>query len=137
MDECRKSVEYSPFDEPCETCGEGADGDCGGELDIVKACGAALIRERRLFERSEFFLSLIAFSRIAGLLLYLMFRNRSRKHPPPPPPDTYVIPLYPLVFRTLYPEIVFPTNMEFHSTISSTFWNASIVKDSTVFPFTR
>ena len=77
----RKSNGYSPFDEHFGTGGDGnAAGDCVGTLDIVKACGAALIRERMLFERSEFFLSLIAFSRIAGLLLYLMSCNRSRKY---------------------------------------------------------
>ena len=87
MDECRKSVGYSPVDAPSGTGrGEDADGDCGGELDIVKACGTALIRERMLFERSEFFLSLIAFSRIAGLLLYLIPCNRSRKYPIPARP---------------------------------------------------
>ena len=49
--------------------GGNADGDCGRVLVIVKACDAALIRERMLSERSEFILSLIAFSRITGLLL--------------------------------------------------------------------
>ena len=83
----RKSVGYSPFDEPFGTGGEGMlTVTVEGGLDIVKACGAALIRERMLFERSEFFLSLIAFSRIAGLLLYLMSCNRSRKHPLPARP---------------------------------------------------
>ena len=37
------------------------DGDCGRGLEIVQARGAALIRERMLSERSEFFLSRIAF----------------------------------------------------------------------------
>ena len=63
------------------------DGDCGRELEIVKARGAALIRERMLSERSEFFLSRIAFSRITGLLLSLMPCNRNRKHPIPACPD--------------------------------------------------
>ena len=84
LDECRKSVGYSPVDAPSGTGrGEDADGDCGGILDKVKACGAALIRKIKLSERSEFFIFLIAFSRITGLLLCLMFRNRNRKHPLP------------------------------------------------------
>ena len=87
LDECRKSVGYSPVDEPYGTGGDGMlPVTVKGVLDIVKACGAALIRERMLSERSEFFLSLIAFSRIAGLLLYLMPCNRSRKHPIPARP---------------------------------------------------
>ena len=60
--------------------GIGSDGDCGRELEIVKARGAALIRERMLSERSEFFLFRIAFSRITGLLLSLIPCNRNRKH---------------------------------------------------------
>ena len=38
-----------------------ADGDCGGILGKVKACDAALIRQMKLSERSEFFICLIAF----------------------------------------------------------------------------
>ena len=76
MDVRRKSIGYSPFDEPFGIGGEG----------MLTVTGAALIRERMLSERSEFFLSLIAFSRIAGLLLYLMPCNRSRKHPLPARP---------------------------------------------------
>ena len=88
MDECRKSVGYSPFDEPFGMGGDRkADGDCGRALEIVKARGVALIRERMLSERSEFFLSRIAFSRITGLLLALMPCNRNRKHPIPACPD--------------------------------------------------
>ena len=67
--------------------GIGSDGDCGRELEIVKARGAALIRERMLSERSEFFLFRIAFSRITGLLLSLIPCNRNRKHPIPACPD--------------------------------------------------
>ena len=81
IENTQKIKRIQPF---CCTFRDGRDcnayGDCVGILDIVKACGAALIRERMLFERSEFFLSLIAFSRIAGLLLYLMSCNRSRKY---------------------------------------------------------
>ena len=61
MDERRKSVGYSPFDEPFGTGGMDADGDCGGILGKVKACDAALIRQMKLSERSEFFICLIAF----------------------------------------------------------------------------
>ena len=51
MDECRKSVGYSPFDAPFGTGrGEDADGDCGGILDKVKNWDAALIGKIKLSE---------------------------------------------------------------------------------------
>ena len=56
-------------------------------LDKVKTCDAALIREMKLSEWNEFFIFLIAFSCITGLLLCLMFCNRSRKHPLPVCPE--------------------------------------------------
>ena len=67
--------------------GGNEDGDCGRALDKVKACDAALIRKRKLSERREFFLFLIAFSCIAGLLLCLMPCNRNRKHTLPSRPE--------------------------------------------------
>ena len=60
-----------------------ADGDCVRSLDKVKTWDAALIRKMKLSELNELFIFLIVFSRITGLLLCLMFRNRSRKHPLP------------------------------------------------------
>ena len=87
LDECRKSVGYSPVDAPSGTGrGEDADGDCGGILDKVKTWDAALIGKMKLSEWNKLFIFPIAFSCITGLLLYLIFRNRSRQHPLPARP---------------------------------------------------
>ena len=67
-----------------------------------------------LSERSEFFLSRIAFSRITGLLLSLMPCNRSRKHPIPACPDNVVNIMYPGDFRMIYQDI-FPAKHEFRN----------------------
>ena len=87
-----------------------AAGDCGKRLDKLYPCNIALISRMDLSEHCELSVRLIAFSYIAGVLVFLPFVTGAGSITIPTAPNICVIPLYSPGFRTIYLRKVSPTN---------------------------